>query len=155
MVNFIRNLSQKLRGEDEQDSVGQETIGEKKELLKLEMPDEDLIKLIDDDIKNSKDLYDAMRKLSQENEAYYLGEQLDSSLFFPYELKTAENLLYMATETKIAIKTAKRREPIVLAAQDTDESRQQAQKTQKFLTAKWVKDSLDIIIEDWVRHADI
>jgi hypothetical protein len=96
-----------------------------------------------------------MREVMERNESYYLGEQMDRTKFFSYELPTAENLLYMATENKISIITSKRREPTVLAAQNNDESRDLAQKTQQFLTAKWSELDMDIRYENWARHAEL
>ena len=127
---------------------------EPKKLLELSMSDEELVKEIDNDVRSSKPLYDKIKQIQDENEAYYLGEQLDRKRF-DYELPTAENLLYMATETIMAIIASQRREPIVLPGTDTDESKELAEKTQTWLSWKWSDEDMVIKFEEWIRSAMI
>jgi len=51
--------------------------------------------------------------------------------------------------------TSRRREPIVMPAQDTDESKMLAEKTQQFLIWKWGDEDMPIKFEDWVRNSYI
>lgn len=125
---------------------------EQKELLKVTMPDEELIRLINRDINSAMPLYEKMKKIQDENEKYYLGEQLNKNLF-DYEIPSAENLLYMATETIISIVNSNRKEPIVMASQNNDESRDLASKTQQFLTWKWGYEGMNTKYGQWIRHA--
>jgi len=127
---------------------------EPKQLLEISMKDEDIIREIDNDIRNSKPLYDDVKAIQDENEAYYLGEQLDRKRF-DWELPTAENLLYMATETIMAIICSQRREPIVLPGTDKDESKELADKTQTWLSWKWSDEDMLIKFEEWVRSSMI
>ena len=144
ITNILKNLlSSKIEGAQEP-----------KRLLELSMKDEDLIREIDNDVRVSKPLYDKIKRIQDENEQYYLGEQLDRKRF-EYELPTAENLLYMATETIMAIICSQRREPIVLPGTDTDESRDLAEKTQTWLSWKWGDEDMVLKFEDWVRAAMI
>ena len=148
-IKFLRNLSQKFINQN--DNIQEGAQAEKEGLLELTMKDEDLVLQINRDLANSLPQYQQMRAIMEENEKYYLGEQYPQGAF-DWELPTAENLLYMATETVISIITAKRREPIVLAAQNTDESKDLAEKNQQFLTWKWNDEDMSIKFEDWVRH---
>ena len=152
MANFISNIFNKFKKIDKDFSI--EGAEETKELLKLTMDDKDLILEIDADIQASTPLYTKMKQIQEENEQYYLGEQLDRSRF-RWELPTAENLLYGHQETIISIITSKRREPIVLSARDTEESKVLAGETQQFLSWKWHDEDMIIKFEDWVRQANI
>lgn len=151
---FIRNISHKLANLRGKEDNIEEGIEEAKELLSLDMSDDDLVRQITKDIQDSQPLYSLMKTRMDENEAYYLGDQLDKAVF-TYELPTAENLLYRDLETGISIITAKRKEPLVMPAQDTDESRILKQKTQQFLTWKWHEQDMSIKYEDWIRKAEI
>jgi len=125
---------------------------EQRELLKLSMADADLVREIDADLENSKSLYSAMKRIQDENERYYLGTQLDAGRF-DYELPTDQNILYRNLETILSIITSKRKEPIVLPAQDTDESKELRDKTQQFLSWKWSEQDMSIKYEDWARQS--
>ena len=152
IFNIFKNTKANtdITGEDK----FQEGAGEYRKLVELTQKDDDLVKQIDADIKETKPLYDKVKAIQDENEKYYLGTQLDDSRF-SYELPADQNILYRNLETMISIITSKRREPIVLPAQDTDESKQLAEKNQQFLSWKWDDDDLDIKLEDWIRHAYI
>lgn len=127
---------------------------ETRTLLELSMSDEELVREINKDVNRSKPLYDEIKKIQDENEKYYLGEQLDKKRF-NYELPTAENLLYMATETIMAIICSQRREPVVLPGTDTDESKELAEQTQTWMSWKWSDEDMTLKFEDWVRNAII
>ncbi len=129
-----------------------EGLVEQKELLKVTMPDDELIRQINKDMQSAMPLYSKMKAIQDENEKYYLGEQIDKNKF-DYEIPTAENLLYMATETIISIVNSNRKEPIVLASQNTDESRDLASKTQTFLSWKWGYEGMNTKYGQWIRHA--
>ena len=152
MANFITNIFNKFTKEDKDFSV--EGATEQKELLKYSMSDEEMLKEINSDIGSATPLYTMMKEIQEENEKYYLGEQLDKKRF-TWELPTAENLLYMATETIISIITSNRKDPIVLSARDTEESKVLAKKTQQYLTWKWNYEDMMTKFEDWVRQASI
>ena len=152
-IKILRNISQLFRDKTIKDDDATEGLKEQRELLKVTMKDEDLAREIDKDIENSIGLHTQIKGIQQENEDYYLGEQLDKKKFFGWELPSAENLLYMAVETILSIITSRRREPIVLAAQDTDDSKELKEKTQQFLTWKWDIENMMIKFEDWVRHS--
>lgn len=150
MFKFLRNLIQKQTQEKENFTTeGAETYQSD---IELSMKDEDLVKEIDADLRESRGLYDSILRISKENENYYLGNQLDRK-YFSYELPQGENLLYANQETQLSIMTAKRREPIVLPAQRNDESRTLAEKTQQFLTWKWHEQDMSIKYEDCLRQA--
>ncbi len=151
-MNFITNIFNRFKKQDKDFSV--EGAEESKELLKLSMKDVDMIREIDVDILDSTPLWSMMKKVQEENEQYYLGEQLDRSRF-KWELPTAENLLYGHQETIISIITSKRRDPLVLSARDTDESKVLAGETQQFLGWKWNDENMIVKFEDWVRQASI
>ncbi len=152
MANIISNILNRFKKREK--DFATEGIVESKELLKVTMNDEDLIREIDADLKDATPLYVTMKEVQTENEKYYLGEQLDRSRF-NWELPSAENLLYMAIETIISIITGKRREPLVLSSRDTDESKTLAEQTQQFLSWKWHDQDMIIKFEDWVRQASI
>ncbi len=152
ITNTVANIFNKFRKPDKDFSV--EGAEDTKELLKLTMDDKDLLREIDLDIQNSTPLYTMMKRIGEENEQYYLGEQLDKNRF-KWELPTAENLLYGHQETIISIITSKRREPLVLSAQDTEESKTLANETQQFLSWKWNDENMVVKFEDWVRQASI
>ncbi len=150
-MGIIQSFKNLLNTENKENIEGAQ---EPKRLLELSMKDEDLIREIDNDVRASKPLYDKIKLIQDENEQYYIGEQLDRKRF-AYELPTAENLLYMATETIMAIICSQRREPIVLPGTDTDASKELAEKTQTWLSWKWGDEDMVLKFEDWVRAAMI
>jgi len=154
MFKFIQNLSRSKITEKEEKDYTEEGAEEKKELLKITMKDDDLIKEIDKDIQSAEPLYNQMKGIQDENEKYYLGEQLDASRF-SWELPSAENLLYMGTETIISILTSRRKEPIVIPTRNNDESKELARRSQQFLAWKWHDEDMSIKYEDWIRQAKI
>lgn len=145
MIDYIKN---KLGLKDDINEGAEDS----KELLKVTMKDEDLVREIDNDVASAVPLYTKMKRIADDNEEYYKGTQLDISRF-SYEIPTAENLLYMSTETIISIVNSNRKEPIVLAAQNNDESRDLARKTQTYLSWKWSDENMKIKYGQWVRHA--
>ena len=102
---FITNFFNRNQGKDQKDYLN-EGVEDQKTLLTLTMDNDELVREIDNDILNSKSLYENMRMIQDSNELYYLGEQLDKRRF-TWELPAAENLLYANTETKISIVSAK------------------------------------------------
>jgi len=153
MLNFLNKLQKKYTGDNE-DNITEEGADEREEILELTTSDDVLTRQIDRDIAQALPIYQAMRSKQDENEKYYLGTQLDKSRF-SYELPVDQNVIYRNLETLISIITAKRREPITLAAQDTDESKKLKAKTQQYLTWKWHDEDMQIKFEDWVRHSYI
>ncbi len=147
-------ILQRIFDNFKKEEILDEGTDEKKKVLSLTMSNEDLLKEIDKDIQRAMPLYKKMKLAMDENENYYLGNQLDQSLF-TWELPTAENLLYMATETIISIMASQRKEPIVMAGVDTDEAKKLAEKTQKFLAFKWGDEDMEVKCEDWMRHSMI
>lgn len=146
---MFENLLNKLGFSDGDTTEGAE---DQQELLTLTMDDDALRREIDASVKTATPLYTKMKSLQDENEDYYTGEQLDKNRF-DYEIPTAENLLYMATETIISIVNSNRKEPIVLASQNNDESRDLANKTQSFLSWKWSDEKMKTKYGQWIRHA--
>ena len=146
-MSIINSIKQLFNKETTNEGAGEPT-----ELLKVTLPDIDLIKVIDNNIREGMPLYQAIAKVQDENDNYYLGEQLDKKRF-KWELPTAENLLYMAVETIISVITAKRRNPIVMPSRNEDDSKDLAEKTGQFLSWKWNAENMLIKFEDWVRHA--
>jgi len=149
-MSFLNFLQPKNEIKDEENF--QEGAGQYRDLLKVTASDEDLIKEIDADIQGSKSVYEKVKAIQDENEKYYLGTQLDEKRF-DYELPSDQNILYRNLETMIAIVTSKRKEPIVIPAQDTDQSKSLADKTQQFLSWKWSDEDMSIKYEDWVRSS--
>lgn len=149
ILNFLTG-----RGEVKPEENFQEGAGEYRDLLKVTAKDEDLVNEINADIENSKSVWETVKAIQDDNEKYYLGTQLDENRF-DYELPSDQNILYRNLETMISIITSKRKEPIVLPAQDTDESKDLAEKTQQFLSWKWSDEDMSIKYEDWVRAAFI
>ncbi len=151
MFEFITN--QFKRDKDKKDYLN-EGAEDQKTLLTLTMKDDELVREIDNDILRAKPLYETMKMIQDENELYYLGKQLDKNRF-RWELPAGENLLYANLETIISIISAKRKDPIVIPAQKTDESRDLGIKTQQYLTWKWNEQDMIVKYEDWVRHAEL
>jgi hypothetical protein len=147
ILNFLTG-----RGEVKPEENFQEGAGTYRDLLKVTAKDDDLVKEINSDIENSKSVWESAKAIQDENEKYYLGTQLDENRF-DYELPSDQNILYRNLETMIAIITSKRKEPIVLPAQDTDQSKDLSEKTQQFLSWKWADEDMSIKYEDWVRAA--
>ncbi len=150
ILNFLTGN----KGEVKPEENFQEGAGTYRDLLKVTAKDEDLVREINADIENSKSVWESVKAIQDENEKYYLGTQLDENRF-DYELPSDQNILYRNLETMIAIITSKRKEPIVLPAQDTDQSKDLAEKTQQFLSWKWSDEDMSIKYEDWVRAAFI
>jgi len=153
-LSIIRNITQRIFGTGQDKFSVKEGADELQGLLNIELSEEEIVLQVNTDMQSAMPLYKQMRAIQDDNEKYYLGTQLDQSLF-SYEIPTAENLLYMAVETILSIITSRKREPIVLAAQENDESRDLKEKTQQYLTWKWHDEDMEIKFEDWVRHAMI
>jgi hypothetical protein len=149
MANLLKTISNFFNKDDQIVTEGAE---EQRNLLTVTMENADLVREIDSDIEGSKGLYAEMKAIQDENEKYYLGNQLDSKLF-DYELPTDQNILYRNLETILSIITSKRKEPIVLPAQDTDESKELRDKNQQYLSWKWSDEDMSIKYEDWARQA--
>jgi len=149
MANILSKISNFFNKDDQIVTEGSE---EQRELLTVTMEDVELVREIDSDIENSKGLYADMKTIQDENEKYYLGKQLDKGCF-DYELPTDQNILYRNLETILSIITSKRKEPIVLPAQDTDESKELRDKNQQYLSWKWSDEDMSIKYEDWARQA--
>ena len=146
-MSIINSIKQFFNKETTDEGAGEQT-----ELLKVTMPDKDLVREIDNNIREGMPLYRAITRVQDENENYYLGEQLDKKRF-TWELPSAENLLYMAVETILSVITSRRRDPIVMPARNEDDSKDLSEKNQSFLSWKWNAEDMLIKFEDWIRHA--
>lgn len=126
--------------------------GEVLDELRLDISDEELSKLIDRRIEYAKKDYDDLSRIRSENENYWLGKQIDRRKLRDFQSRIVENVIFQSIETIVPIITSKPPEPVVQAAQDTQESRDQAKNLQKVLLFNFEKEKMKGKFQMIARH---
>ena len=100
--------------------------------LKLEMNDEDLLKLSRKWKEQWQKYYPNIRKKQGENEKYWLGKHFNKLLYGDFKRPIQDNALFEALETYLPNATSKNPEPMV-SADNTEEGEALAKTVQMFL----------------------
>ena len=133
----------------------QEGVGERLGTLELGLGDDELVRLIDERIAKATPDKTAMDKINENNEAFYLGQQVDFSKLHSHQSRVVDNRIYLGIDTLVPILATKKREPVVMPAQNTDESRELAQLGQSYLSWKWDEQNMQTKLADIVRFLNI
>ena len=103
------------------------------EELKLEMPDDELISLKNDWIKQWEKYYSSnIKKKQEENEKYWLGQQFGGNKIEETDRAIVDNVLFEAIETFLPIATKRNPEPTV-RGDNTKEGEELAKRVQSML----------------------
>jgi len=132
-------------------NVMTEGVNERRNSLDLDIEDVELAKIIDSRISESAALKSQIDKINEMNENFYLGNQLDESKLHDHQAKIVSNRIFLAIETIVPILATKKRDPIVMAAQQTDESRELALLTQDYLSWKWNEQRMLLKLTDIIK----
>ncbi|MFA5037057.1 MAG: hypothetical protein WC479_07775 [Candidatus Izemoplasmatales bacterium] len=152
MINPLRFLPKFLKGQTVSTEEGLE---ERKDSLSLDLEDKELITIIDTRLKEGLKYKQPIDAINEYNEKFYLGEQVDASKLFDHQSKCVMNKCYSSIETIVPILATKKREPIVMPAQQTDESRELAEYSQNFLSWKWGEQQMQLKLADLIRFFNI
>jgi len=82
-----------------------EGLQERLPLLKVDTPDDVLVKQIDKSIQSGKRLYEDTQLRARVNRRYWKGEQLDRSKMKDYQAKIVNNIVFRDMETMVPIIT--------------------------------------------------
>lgn len=121
-----RSLSANINKLDTSDSLETEQIPE----LHLDMTDEEIIKTTEEWEKRWAEYEPEIRKIQEENEAYWLGNQFQEEE--AERVKLVDNLIFEALETFLPIATRPKPDPLVEGGKD-EYGRMVAKKTAKML----------------------
>jgi hypothetical protein len=106
----------------------EETIETLKSVLSLDLPDDELVKEIDDNITKAKTVWEEKTvDLGEKNFSYYLGKHDIKG-----DKKLIENVIFRNTETIIPIITSSTPEPRIFHP-----NKKFADKLRKILTMRW------------------
>jgi len=133
----------------------QEGVSEHRELLNLDMEDDELIKAIDKRINEQKVKKAEIDAVNISNERFFLGDQVDFSKLFDHQARVINNKIYQSIETIVPILATKSREPLAISTQNTDESRRLANITQEFLSWKFNEQDMHLKLAELIRFFNI
>jgi len=128
-----------------------EGIDEIRETLSLDLGDDELIRIIDKRIATATQIKSTMDKIDKQNEDFYLGKQLEDYEIAPGKSGVIDNKIFLSVDTIVPILATKKREPVVMAAQDNDESRELAQIAQEYLSWKYLEQRMTLKLADLIR----
>lgn len=119
-----------------------ENVGEITDPLALDIPDDDLVKIIDKRIKDSRHYYTEeynLYEVRKRNEIYRFGRQIQelekNGKLKDYESKTLDNVLYEIERTQKPLALSQLPDLIVSPGQNTDESKQIAEMITKVVNS--------------------
>lgn len=150
--SFFKYLP-KVTGREE--GITEEGKGEIRETLTLDLEDAELIKVIDSRLKEGVSVKEKIDKVNEQNERFYLGDQIDKSKLYEHQAKPVVNRIYLAVDTIVPMLANKKRDPIAIPAQRTDESRELAIMTQDYLSWKWNEQQMKMKLAQIVRFMQI
>ena len=153
MLNPLKFLT-KIHGRDEI-GAGEEGVEEIRQILSLDLDDKELVKIINSRLKDAQTIKDKIDKINEQNENFYLGNQVDTSKLYDHQSKIVDNRIFLAVDTIVPILATKKREPIVFPAQRTDESRELALITQDYLSWKWGEQKMNLKLADTIKLFNI
>jgi len=124
---------------------------EAKESFDAKMDDEALIAQIKRWEKESEDFYGLLRRIWEQNLAYYHGIQTDSNRITGKNSKTVDNRIWMAVETIIPIASARLPDIILKPGGDDDLSQINALATQDVLNYQMDRVGIQAVSERFIR----
>lgn len=124
---------------------------EAKESFDSKMDDEALIAQIKRWEKESEDFYGLLRRIWEQNLAYYHGIQTDSNRITGKNSKTVDNRIWMAVETIIPIASARLPDIILKPGGDDDLSQINALATQDVLNYQMDRVGIQAVSERFIR----
>lgn len=89
----------------------QESIDEISPTLKLDIPDDDLVRDINKLVSESENKREDLNKVGKDNENYWKADQIDPVRLQDWQSKIVDNRLFMSVETVIPIMTSRTPEP--------------------------------------------
>lgn len=104
--------------------------------LYLDMPDEEVGRLIKNRVKNAIDYWDEkldLTKIRDTNEKYWLNSAFDADALYDYQVPYKDNRIFQDVETLLPMVNARTPQPIVTEAHDTAASRELANDLQNTL----------------------
>lgn len=107
------------------------------EELRLDISDADLLGIIKGREREATELNESLRKINEENEKYWGGNQLTGKSIVAWKSDIVQNHTFTATETVVPIVVSENPEIAVFPAQETDESKGLADKLQKMHRFQW------------------
>lgn len=132
-------------------STKTEEVLEKRETLSFTMEDSELCTLIDKRIKDASPKKQEVDAINDRNEKFFLGDQIDEDKLFDHQAKIVDNKIYSSIETIVPILATKKREPYVMPAQQTDESRELSLLSRDFLSWKYDEQRMHLKLAELVR----
>lgn len=125
--------------------------------LSLEVDDAQLVKNIEMRVRDSQGYWDTpegfnLNEARQENKRLHIGQQVDVTKLYRFQVPYVENEIFVATETIIAYLTSQQPQPEVYPAQDDIQARKFARDLEKALAAHSQKYELSRKLEQCVRN---
>ncbi len=139
----------------ESSAVQSEGVLEIRDSLNLDLTDGEIVSIIDKRLGEASTIKGSIDKINERNEKFYLGDQLDESQLYEHEPRIIDNRIFLDIETITPILASKNREPIVMPAQRTDESRELAGMTRDFLSWKWSELGMNLKMADVCRFLQV
>ncbi|MDZ4232054.1 MAG: hypothetical protein U1C72_02250, partial [Candidatus Pacearchaeota archaeon] len=122
-----------------------------KEQFEVKMSDEDLLTQIEKWEKESETYYERLKRVWEQNLAYYKGVQTGVERIVGNGSRAVENRVFMATETMIPIATSRLPEIVVRTGVDDEVSHQDAQDLQDVLGYHMERVGMQGLSERYVR----
>ena len=107
------------------------------EELRLDMGDADILRIVQQKEAEAREYNSMLLKRNQDNEAYWKGDQLNTTTQYAWRDQTVQNHVFMATETVVPIVISENPEVAVFPAQQTPEAEKIADKLQKMCRYHW------------------
>lgn len=125
--------------------------------LSLEVDDDQLVRNIELRIRDSQSYWNTpegfnLNEARQENKRLHVGQQVDVTKLYRFQVPYVENEIFVATETIIAYLTSQQPQPEVYPAQDAIQSRKFAQDLEKALQAHSQKFEISRKLEQCIRN---
>lgn len=117
--------------------------------LEIDIPDDELIRNLEDRIKDSQDYWNAPKGFNlyntrQENTKLYLGDHLNLQSLYRFQVPYIENQVYVAEQAIKAYLTASQAEPECAPSSDKPQAKQFASDAEKILLAHGLKKKVRI-----------
>jgi hypothetical protein len=118
----------------------------------VKLSDQELLQLAEAWMKESDNFHEALKKIQEVNEKYYLGDQTQKDKIPSHKCDAVENLIFMGIETIVPIMTSNPAQFVVLPAKYTDQSAEMADALQEILKIQYEKRKVREHLEQAARH---
>ncbi len=115
----------------------QGSMGTEKMEIDIETKDEDLVKIINFWMKESSNLHDELKRVQDENEKYYKGQQTKKGEIPTHQSDVVDNRIFASLETIVPIITTNPPQWVAEPAQPTEASEMLANSVQQMLAAQY------------------